>query len=530
MKTLYFNGNIYTGSGFTHSLLEENGVILAMGDAAAMRAEGAKAFDLEGKTVVPGFNDSHLHLMGLGKHLLSVNLLGCKSIDEVKKRTADFIKNNNVEKGAFVTGRGWNQDYFEGEKRLLTRDDLDEVSKDHPIILRRACGHMLTCNSLALEKAGIDENTPAVSGGEIRRDEKGRLSGIFTERAMGLVEGAVPRPDAETVAKYLKKGMEYAASYGLTSLQPNDINDMDYPLIDEAYHLLEQRGEMKTRINVQCCFNTVEGYEKFLNDGYYMGKGNSLYKIGPLKLFVDGSLGARTALMRKPYKDDPNAEGILCTDEKTLDEFYKLAESHKMQVVTHAIGDRAVEMVLGAIERNAEKGNPLRHGVVHAQITDKALLERFKELNAFALVQPIFLHYDMHIVEQRVGKELAETSYNFKTLDDMGVCVSFGTDSPVEDVSTFDNLHCAVNRQDLKGFPEGGYVPSERFSVENAVKCYTHAGALTSFEEYEKGLLEPGMMADFAVLDRNIFEIDKSEIIKTKVLMTVMGGNITYKR
>lgn len=529
MKTLYFNGNIYTGDGFTHSMLVDNGMILALGDSGAMRAQGADAVDLEGKTVIPGLNDSHMHLYGVGTNLTSVQLLGAESIDEIIERAKRFIKENNVPKGTFVTGRGWNQDYFKGEQRLLTKEDLDKISKEHPIVFRRACGHMLSCNSLALEIAGVDENTQARQGGAIDKGKDNKPNGIFREHALEQIESFIPKPDVCTMANTIAKAMEYAASYGLTSIQTNDINDKNYMDMNNAYLKVVENKNAKVRITMQSCFNSLDTFKEYLDSGFYMGMGNSPYRIGPLKLFVDGSLGARTALMRKPYADDQFTRGILCLKQEDLEEFVRLATMHDMQVITHAIGDKAIEMVLDAIEKHGKEGNPLRHGIVHAQITDKALLERFKALNVLAFVQPIFLHYDMHIVKSRVGKELAETSYAFNTMDKMGVHTSFGTDSPVEDLKTFDNIHCSVNRQDLKHMPKEGFMPNEKFNIYDAIRCYTQEGAYASFEEYEKGKLQEGMFADFAVLDRNIFEIPSSELIDTKVLMTVMGGQVTYK-
>lgn len=529
MKTLYFNGNIYTGEGFTHSLLVDNGIILASGDAAAMRASGANAVDLEGRTVLPGFNDSHMHLYGVGTNLMSVQLLGSTGVSDIIERAKKFISDNNIPEGTYVTGRGWNQDYFTSDKRLLTRYDLDKISTKHPIVFRRACGHVLVCNSLALSLAGIGRSTASAPGGSIDKDENGEPTGILREHAMSQVEQFIPQRTVDEMADIIAKAQEYAASYGITSIQTNDINDSNFRIMDAAYKKVAESGRAKVRITMQSCFNTLVGFKEYLEAGFRMGNGNSPYRIGPLKLFVDGSLGARTALMRKPYNDDPSTKGIECMSQETLNEFHRIATEHNMQVITHAIGDRAIEMVLNAIEAEGGKPGELRHGVVHAQITDKALLDRFSQLKALCFAQPIFLHYDMHVVEDRVGEELAKTSYNFKTLYDSGVHTSFGTDSPVEDLKTFDNIHCAVNRRDLRHYPEGGFVPSECFSVKEAIDCYTKEGAYASFEEHEKGTLEDGKFADFVVLDRNIFEIPKADILNTKVVMTVMGGTVTYK-
>ena len=530
MKTLYFNGHIYTGKGeFTHALLVDNGLIERIGDDAATHAGGATAVDLQGKTVLPGFNDSHLHLFGVGKNLSAVGLLGSKSIADVIARGKRYIKDNGLKPGEFLVGRGWNQDYFEGESRLITRYDLDKISTEHPIIFRRACGHLLTCNSLALQMAGIDRNTQPVYGGAIDHDENGEPNGIFRELSLGQVERIVPPMTQQQIEAALEKGMAYAASHGITSLQPNDINDRDYKTMDNAFRNLVAQGRMKTRVNEQCCFTDIAIYRQFLEDGFQPNQGDCFYKIGPLKLYVDGSLGARTALMRKPYADDPSTMGIPCMNQEQLNAFVQLATEHKMQVIVHAIGDKAIEMVLDAFEQCGGSGNPYRHGVVHAQITDKALVQRFKALNVLALVQPIFLHYDMHVVESRVGKELAHTSYAFGTMNEIGVHTSFGSDSPVEDLNTMENLHCAINRQDLKNYPQGGYVPSERFSLEEALKCYTEEGAYCSFEEGKKGRLIPGQYADFVVLSEDIFAAN-NQIKSIGVEMTVMNGAVTYQK
>ena len=287
------------------------------------------------------------------------------------------------------------------------------------------------------------------------------------------MENIIPKPTVEKMAEIIEKAQKYAASFGITSVQTNDINDGNYIEMDKAYKKVAEAGKASVRVTMQSCFNTIEGFKNYLNDGFKMGQGNSPYRIGPLKLFIDGSLGGRTALMKKPYEDDSETLGIECMDEKTLEEFHRIATDAEMQVITHAIGDEAIERVLNAIEKEGGEKNPLRHGVVHAQITDARQIERFKELDVLAFVQPIFLHYDMHVVKDRVGQSLSNTSYAFGTMNRTGVHTSFGTDSPVENLFPFDNLHCAINRQDLKDFPESGYQPSECFDIYEALKCYT---------------------------------------------------------
>lgn len=527
MKTLYFNGNIYTGDDFVTALLVEDGVITEIGSAAERSADEVERVDLRGKTVIPGFNDSHLHLYGLGKYLRSVQLAGCSSIEDMIERTRRFIKDNQIPLGKVVTGRGWNEDYFSLERRSPTKKDLDRISTEHPVILRRVCGHIAVCNSLALKMAGIGNDTRPVLGGQILRDEEGNATGIFTENSIEQIEAIIPPPSVQDIKDAVTTAMNWAVSFGVTSIQTNDVND-DFSLIHAAYQELEQEGNLKVRVTMQNCFTSAKGFRKYLEEEAGL-KGSDLYRPGPLKLYADGSLGGRTALLSGVYKDDPSASGVQVMSQEEMDTFFRMAEEKGVQVIVHAIGDRAVRMVIDAIKRTASPGNPLRHGIVHAQITSEDILEEIRKENILAFVQPIFLHYDMHIVRERVGEALAATSYAFRRMADSGIHVSFGTDCPVEEISTFNNLYCAVTSQDLNGWPEGGFYPDGRFPVRQAVDCYTYEGAYASFEEGKKGKLRIGYAADFAVLDRNIFQIDPNEIRDTKVLLTVMGGKKTYQ-
>ena len=527
MKTLYFNGNIYTGDAFVGALLVEDGVIAETGPEAERSADGAERADLRGKTVIPGFNDSHLHLYGLGRYLRSVQLAGCGGVEEILERTRKFIADNHIPPGSVVTGRGWNEDYFSREKRYPIRDDLDRISAEHPIILRRVCGHVAVCNSLALKAAGIGRNTPPVPGGQILRDGAGEPNGIFTENSIEQIEAIIPPPAVPDIKDAVAAAMDRAVSYGITSVQTNDVND-DFPLIQAAYRELEREGRLKVRVTMQNCFTTLEGFRKYLEQAAVL-RGSDLYRPGPLKLYADGSLGGRTALLSGPYHDDPSACGVQVMPQEEMDAFFQLAEENGLQVIVHAIGDQAVRMVVEAVKHIVAPGNPLRHGIVHAQITSEDLLEEIRKERILAFVQPIFLHYDMHIVRERVGRSLAATSYAFRRMADQGVHVSFGTDCPVEGISPFDNLYCAVTSQDLSGQPEGGFYPDGRFPVRQAVDCYTYEGAYASFEERRKGKLRKGYAADFAVLDKDIFKADPRELRHTKVLLTVMGGRVTYR-
>ena len=529
---ILYNGKIYKNKGeFAQALYIEDGIIKAVGaDAEIFAAAPADCprFDLAGRTVVPGFNDSHMHLQNVGQLMQSVQLLGCGSVAQMQQAVRDYIENKKPAPGAVIYGMGWNQDYF-AEGRLPTRFDLDAVTTEHPVILERACGHILVCNTAAMEAAGITASTLPNEGGAFDLDENSRLTGIFRENACGQILCIRPRETVETVASALRAAMDYAASCGITSVQTMDLRPGAWRTTLEAYSRL-QKENPTLRVYHQCNFQEPEGFEEFVAAGFRTGVGTPFNKLGPLKMFVDGSLGARTAALRQPYNDDPATRGLPTMTQAQLEEMLALAKAHDCQVIVHAIGDGAIQMVLDGYDKIHTPGNPLRLGVVHCQITDKALLQRFAEKDILALTQPIFLHYDMTVLEDRVGKTLASTSYAFETLRRLGVHESFGTDSPVEDMCALHNLYCAVTRKNLSGGPDGGFYPAERMDLSDALDAYTLESAYASFEETVKGRLLPGYYADLAVLSEDIFTIAPERIKDVTVLATMVDGQFVYER
>jgi len=533
MDMILYNGKIYCGKGrYAQAVAVSGGFIEAVGTSEELLAGAgdAEKIDLGGKTVIPGLIDSHMHLFNVGRTLRAIQLYGSTSMAEVIDRSRAFIEKTQPAKGSVVVGRGWNHDYFTDERRMPDRHDLDKVSTDHAIIITRTCGHALSCNTKALEMAGVTAETPPVDGGEFEIGADGKPNGIFQEHAMGIIQELIQDPTFEESREIIKTAMAHASSHGITSVQTNDMYEDNYQMVWNAYQSLVNEGAASVRVYQQCGFSTVEGYKKFMADGYRTGFGSDMNKIGPLKLLSDGSLGARTALMRKDYADQAGTKGIMCVSPEQLDAFMAASQENGMQVAIHAIGDRAIEMVLEAYEKAMPDGkNDLRHGIVHCQITDLPLLERFAKGNICGLVQPIFLHYDMHIVSDRVGEELASTSYAFGTMDKLGIHNSYGTDAPVEDLKTMENLYCAITRKDLSGYPAEGWCADECIPVERAVDHYTSDGAYMSFDENRKGQLLPGYLADLAVLSDDIFTICPDKIKDIKVEMTMMGGKIVYK-
>jgi predicted amidohydrolase YtcJ len=528
MRTILHSGKIYQEKGkFCEALLIEEGLIKKTGTSEQilkLYEDDTDIIDLMDSTVVPGFNDSHLHFYYHGVTMASVNVYGSTSIEEVIEKGKEFLYRHPQHSG-YLWGRGWNQNQFTDDKRMLTKEDLDKISVVIPIVLGRACGHVAVCNSKALELANISEAI-LVEGGEILVGEDGMPNGLFAENAINLLECLKPRLTVEDVQRQIEQIARIANSRGITSVSTNDLHvgDENSDIIEQAYNRYTS-NHPTVRINHQICYNTPEILKIRVAKGF---KNTDFLRYGPLKIFTDGSLGARTALMRHPYADDPSTHGIACMTPQQIDEYVQVATESGMQVVAHAIGDGAMENVLNAYAKVETFGKALRHGIIHCQITDHEILKRMSELDVLALVQPIFLHADMHIVEDRVGKDLALSSYAFKTMEDLGVHVSYGSDAPVEDFNVFEGIHCAVNRQDLTGYPSDGFNPREKVDVSTAIDNYTIEGAYASFEEHKKGRLMAGHFADLVVLSDDIFSIPTDEIKDLRVLKTMVNGMFVY--
>ena len=326
----------------------------------------------------------------------------------------------------------------------------------------------------------------------------------------------------------LRKAIYHAVSHGLTSVQTMDLREGSWQKT-----LADYKEVLKDlpifRVYHQCNFMHKASFEEFIKEGYHTGVSDDLHKIGPLKLFIDGSLGARTALMRSPYHDDPSTSGIATLSQDELDELVMLADAHKIKVATHAIGDGGIEMVIDSYAKVTGKLNDLRHAIIHVRITDQPLLQRMADLDILAKIQPIFLHYDTSIVEDRVGKKLASTSYAFASMHRLGMHVSLGTDSPVEDLDPFANIYCAITRKNLNGEPQDGFYKEEALTLTQAIDDYTIGSAYDEFIKLKKGRLKEGHLADLVILDQDLFDIAPKDILKTKVLATMVDGNFVYE-
>lgn len=525
-ETLYHNGRIYCGDGTTCTALwVREGRIFRIGSEDLLKtAPGIPAVDLAGGWVFPGFNDSHLHLLDVGRGLGAIDLFGATSPADIARRCADFIRRRNVPAGRAIYGNGWNQDKFTGAPVLPTRADLDALVPDHPLLLDRVCGHIMVCNTAALQAAGITAQTPVPEGGGIDLGPDGQPNGLLRDNAVTLVRKILPPESVEDIKAGFVAACARAVSRGLTTVQTCDIRSRDWPLVVQALRELDEAGLLPLRLVLQCALDTPEDYQTFLDAHIQDGR---MWKLGPLKLFLDGSLGARTAWLRRDYADEPGQRGLCCLDPDTALTMARMADAAGKQVVAHAIGDAAVDEMLDIIETLAPDGrNPHRHGVVHCQITTRDQWDRFAALQAGALVQPVFLDYDHTIVTARCGAELAATSYAFGTAVRLGVPVSYGTDAPVEDLDPLHNYYCAVTRRPLAGGEP--WQGEECVTRAQALACYTQGSAWNEFAETEKGLLLPGYLADFVVLDGDLLTLPEEQLLQLRVLATVVGGRAVY--
>ena len=531
MKTAYFGGLVYTGQlPLQQAFLIADGKFAAVGsDEEILAMHADYMVDLDNKFVCAGFNDSHMHLLNLGQAL---------SVAPLHRYTHSLqemilcLQQMQPGRGGWILGRGWNQDFFQDVHRMPNRWDLDKVSAEFPVCAVRACGHAMAVNSKALDLLGITKDTPQIPGGEIVMED-GVPNGILFDNAMDLVYAAIPAPEKADIKAMLLAGCAALNSYGITSCQSDDycvFQNTPWQVINEAYRELEADGTLTVRVYEQANFTNLPALSAFVEAGNNTGVGSEFFRIGPLKMLGDGALGARTAYLTKPYADDPSTCGLSVFTPDVFDEMIGYAHANGMQVAVHCIGDACLDLVLSSIEK-AQAAHPRidhRHGIVHCQITRPDQLQKIADLNLHVYAQSIFLDYDLHIVADRVGEELANSSYSWKTLMDKDVPVSNGSDCPVELPDVMAGIQCAVSRCDLKG--NGPYLPGEAFTVKEALNSFTKMGAKASFEETIKGQIIPGMLADFVVLGKNPFETAHENLKDIPILSTYLGGKMVYQK
>ncbi len=495
---------------------------------AMCKGGGTQKIDLKGKTVLPGFNDSHLHVLAYGLEKNQVDLSRAGSPEEVIEITRRYIQKRGKKPGEWVLGSGWGRN-SELEKRSLTREDLDKISCEHPIYLLRVCSHTAVVNSLALKQIGANPDV-SVKGGVFDIDENGELNGVLRENALDWFEKRMPQPQKSEMKDALATAVDEAASYGLTSLQSSDLHHFNrFEDMIELFTSLKDEGKLPVRINEQLYLPEKDMLLKYLERYRGSVAEDDFFRLGPLKLLTDGSLGARTAALQEEYSNDPENKGVLIYSQEELNDMVLLAHGEGMQVFLHAIGDAAIKSGVDALEKAIRsKPRSHRHRINHVQIGSRVLFERMARLGLLADIQPAFVGSDWSMVEELVGKERTKMSYAWKTMLDMGISLAGGSDCPTEQLDPLRGVYSAVTRKGMDDRPEGGFLPEQALTVAEAVSIYTKGSAYASFEEDKKGTLEEGKLADMVVLSEDLFRVDKEEIKEIETVCTVVGGKVVY--
>jgi predicted amidohydrolase YtcJ len=485
---------------------------------------GTRVIDAKGQLVLPGFNDAHVHFMSGGFQLSSVDLRDANTPQEFAERIRDFAA--KLPKGRWITGGDWDHERWPDAK-LPTRELIDRYTLDTPVFVNRLDGHMALANSLALKLAGVTREAKDPDGGVIVRDLKtGEPTGVLKDAAQSFVWKVIPAASFEEKLAAARAATNHAASLGVTSVQ-----DMSAGVDVGVYQTLLDRGELKTRVYAVW---PLPSWDRLARTGVRAHFGSAMLRTGGLKGFADGSLGSTTALFFEPYLDAPNTSGIPSDEmfpEGAMLERVRGADRAGLQVIIHAIGDRANNNILSIYEQVAKEDGDRdrRFRIEHAQHLRPQDIPRFARDHIIASMQPYHAIDDGRWAEKRIGHERAKTTYAFRSLLDSGATLAFGTDWTVAPLNPMLSIYAAVTRRTLDGKHPNGWIPEQKISLEEAIRAYTIGSAYAEFEENEKGTIAPGKLADIVILARDIFKIDPKEIEKVKVVMTIVDGRVVYE-
>ena len=520
------NAKIWTGNEaqpYAEAMTLSGDTIVAIGSSSEVMKHipGSTAIivDMEGRFILPGFIDSHVHLLQGGSNLASVQLRDASTPEEFIARIREYAALQKP--GTWILGGDWDG---MGWETLPHREWIDSVTPDNPVFVSRLDGHMALANSVAMGLAGIDRRVKDISGGTIERDGSGEPTGIFKDNAMDLISVKIPEQSDEEVDNALVAAMNYLASNGVTS-----VHGVDAASYADAINRVRARGEQITRIYY---LKTISRWNELKEQIERDGKGDSWVSTGGVKGFVDGSLGSHTAAFIEPYTDLQTDSGLFVNSKEDLYRWISESDKAGLQVVIHAIGDRAINFLLNTYERVAEENGERdrRFRIEHSQHIAPGDIRRYAELKVIASMQPYHAIDDGRWAEEYIGPERMKTTYAFRSLIDSGATVAFGSDWFVAPATPLEGIYAAVTRRTLDGKNPDGWVPEQKITMEEALKAYTINAAYASFEEDIKGTLEPGKLADFVVLDRDITSIDPVEIWDMKVRQTWVGGKKVFDR
>jgi len=521
------NARIWTGipqSPWASALAIRDDRVVAVGEPAAIDrliGDRTEIIDAPAGLVLPGFIDSHVHLLSSGFELSSVQLRDAQTPEEFARRIGEFAANLGPDE--WVEGGSWDHQNWGGE--LPRRDWIDPLTDGRPVFVSRLDGHMALANSKALQLAGIDRNTPDVEGGEIVRDADGEPTGILKDNAMAQVQRMLPEPSAAQQDQAFEKAMDYLLAQGVTT-----VHTMGYDWSErEVFRRAHDQGRQRIRIYSVV---PIADWPRLAAEVDASGRGDDWLRIGGLKGFMDGSLGSHTAAFFEPFSDAPDDRGLFVTPPERMREWAIAADAAGLQLLIHAIGDRAnaelLDIFAAAAERNGARDRRFR--IEHAQHLRPQEIGRMAGLGVIPSMQPYHAADDGRWADGVIGAERSRYTYAFRSLIDAGAMPAFGSDWSVAPASPVLGIHAAVTRQTLDGAHPEGWVPEEKIGVEEALAAYTRNGAYASFEETRKGSLAPGLLADLVILDRDITAIPAAEIRDARVVRTIVGGRTLYRR
>jgi predicted amidohydrolase YtcJ len=529
---LLTNGNVYTVTEKQPKAeaiaVKASRIVFVGSTDDAKKFHAAKIVDLHGRTVVPGFTDSHCHIFGIGEREMRLNLEGTNSLEDFLTRVKERVDKPGP--GKWITGRGWIETFWKPPK-FPTRQDLDKIAPNNPLFLTRADGHAAIANSAALKIAGIDRNTPDPFGGQIlkKNDEP---SGMLLDNAQNLVARNIPKPSEREREEALLRGVDREIKLGWCEIQNAGSHKEDIDLIREAF----ETGKIKIRF-VNAVYGPSEDAQNFLREGPTINAFDHHFTQRTIKVMFDGALGSRGAALLKPYSDEPETSGFLTQKPEDLGPMFKEALRRGMQVETHALGDRANRLILDLYEQafkavppDERKIRDPRWRVEHAQIVDPADIPRFARLGVIPSMQPSHAISDLFFAPARLGMDRLVGAYAWQSFLKNDCIIAGGSDAPVERGEPMIEFYAAVARKSIKGESGEGWHPEQAVSHEDALKMFTIWPAYAAFEENDKGSIEVGKLADFTVLSRDIMKIPETEILETQNEMTVIGGEIIYSR
>lgn len=510
------------------AVFTKGGKIIAIGNKEDLEQsyqnEITEVQNLENNTLLPGFVDSHMHLIGHGEKLIKLDLSAFKSKFDLLQAVQEYSK--TIPKGEWIIGEGWNENLWDSPQPVV-RKELDEVAPEHPVMLRRVCRHAISVNSNALQLASVTEDTTPPSGGVIEKDETGKLNGLLKEQAQELIQHAIPEVSEDYLRNAMGAAIKDAHQLGLTGGHTEDLNY--YGGFERTYQTFKsviEEENIPFRAHLLVHHEVSENFHT--SGGEYL-KGNEWIEFGAIKIFADGALGGRTALLSHPYADDPSTSGVAIYSQEELNCIVKKARDLSMPIAVHAIGDLAFEMTLNAIELYPLRGNG-RDRLIHAQILREELIERAKKLPLILDIQPRFLASDFPWVIDRVGEEHMKYCYAWKTLLKAEIPCAGGSDAPIEPLNPLLGIHAAVTRTNSDDSERTAYNMDEALSMYEAVCLFTKGSAIASCHEHDRGMLQPGFIADFTILTDDIFKVEPDHVLDLTVAKTVIGGHIVYSK